>query len=93
MEDLLYRKVRSAATAGWWTILIAVIFVSVQWVGFLAMLHCRPEWMARLWGGASWETIQTMGLWLIGAFKVLIYVMTLLVVWLTIWSRKLRKLQ
>ena len=32
MNDAFEKKVRAAAVAGWWTLLIAVLFVTLQWL-------------------------------------------------------------
>ena len=79
--------------AGWWTLLIAVLFMLTVWGAFLAIMHCRPVCLPALWGGLPWETVQTLALWMIAAFRVVIWTMFLVVVWLTIWSAKLKHIQ
>lgn len=93
MEDLLHKKVRAAAIAGWWTLLVAVLMAAGLWGGLLAVSRCRPPWVMAMWGGVSWETMQTVILWAIVVFRLVIGVLFLAVVWLTIWSRRLRKMQ
>ena len=92
MDDAFYRKVRSAAIAGWWTLLVAVLMVLALWGAFLAASARRPPWVSTLWGGISWETMQTVFLWAIVVFRLTIWVMFLVVLWLTLWSRRLRRL-
>ena len=91
MNDDFAKKVRSAAIAGWWTLLIAAIFLTIQWFVFLGFVNCRPAWVVKFWGGVSWETIQTVGLWMTGIFKMIIWVFAMVVVWLSLWARGLRK--
>ncbi len=93
MDDLLHKKVRAAAVAGWWTLLIAVIFLTVVWGVFLAMLHCQCPFAKAVWGGASWDMMLSISIWAMAAFKLVIWTMFLVVVWLTIWARKLKRIQ
>ena len=92
MDDLLYKKVHAAASAGWWTLLVAVIFATIVWAAFLAMGHCKCPCVSAMWGGVSWDTIQTVAIWAMAAFKIVIWTIFLVVVWLTIWARKLKRL-
>ena len=92
MDDLLYKKVHAAAAAGWWTLMVAVIFATLAWFAFLAMNHCQCPCVSAMWGGVSWDTIRNVALWAMAAFKLVIWTIFLVVVWLTIWARKLRKL-
>ena len=50
MNEELAKRVRAAAVAGWWTLLIVVAFVTVQWLAFLWIISTKPAWMAALWG-------------------------------------------
>jgi len=95
MYDDFTKKVRSAAIAGWWTLLIAVIFLTVNWLAYLALMWCKPEWLLCVWGGCdvSWSFVQTTWIWIVGVFKMIVWVFALVVVWLSLWARRLRKLQ
>jgi hypothetical protein len=85
-------KVRSAAVAGWWTLLVAVAFAVLLWVAYLAFVKSRPGWVASLLGpDVSWETIQTIWLWIYTVYRLCIWILLLVVVWLTLWARQLRK--
>jgi hypothetical protein len=42
MNDTFEKRVRAAAVAGWWTVLIAVLFIIVQWIAYLAVMEARP---------------------------------------------------
>ena len=94
MSDDFAKRVRSAAIAGWWTLLIASIFVTIQWVAYLHMMRVKPAWVLGMWGGndVTWSTIQSMWLWFIGVFKLIIWVFAMVVIWLSLWARSLRKL-
>jgi hypothetical protein len=92
MHETFEKKVRAAAVAGWWTILIAVGFATVQWLVYLEVMATRPWWVHDLWGPeASWAFIQVVWFWAIVAIKFLIWLMVLAATWLSLWARRLRK--
>ena len=93
MNDAFEKKVRAAAVAGWWTLLIAVLFVTLQWLIYLAIMSARPAWLMTLWGpDVTWPFIQNVVFWMVAVFKLCLWVMAAAVVWLTLWARQLRKL-
>lgn len=93
MNGEFAKRVRSAAIAGWWTLLIAAIFLLVNWSAYLAIMGCKPAWMLKFWGGndIQWTTIQTIWLWFTAAFKMSVWIAAMVVVWLSLWARRLRK--
>jgi hypothetical protein len=93
MEDQFVQRVRSAAAAGWWTVLIGVIWLTVAWFAYLAVMTRRPEWVLDLWGGQdmTWVTIRNISLWAFAVFKLVLYIFVLLTIWLTLWGRMLRQ--
>jgi hypothetical protein len=48
MNDTFEKKVRSAAVAGWWVILVAVGFLLLNWLIYLAATAARPAWFLSL---------------------------------------------
>ena len=93
MNNEFVQRVKAAAVAGWWTLLIAFVFLLLAWVIFRTLLATRPEWLLTLCGpDVSWANINTMGLWLLTVFKLCIYLLALVVVWLSLWASQLRKL-
>ena len=91
MDAIFHKKVRSAAVAGWWTLLVAWLLGVAAWGAYLAVWNCRPEWMTPLWGGSSWEDMQTVTIWMFAAYKLVIWMIFLVVVWLSIWSCRLKR--
>ncbi|HXJ79138.1 MAG TPA: hypothetical protein VMS64_10695 [Candidatus Methylomirabilis sp.] len=90
MPDLFQQRIRAAAIAGWWTLLIAIGFLTLVWFVFLALISARPSWYQSLLGpGVGWEYFQNVGFWAIAIFKMCIWLMGVAVVWLTLWSRQL----
>jgi len=90
MDNDFAKKVRDAAIAGWWTVAISTAFLSISWFAYLAILSARPSWMLALWGqDMSWSTVQGVGLWAMAVFRICLYVMVAVVVWLSLWARRL----
>jgi hypothetical protein len=38
MDDLFTKKVRAAAAAGWWTLLIAYCILLIQWLAYMLIM-------------------------------------------------------
>jgi len=93
VNDPFERKVRAAAVAGWWVVLIGYALLVVTWAAFLALLSARPAWLLMMWGqgDVSWALMQTVSLWFMGVFKLVLWLMALVSLWLTLWARQLRK--
>jgi len=90
MDDPFVKKVRAAALAGWWTLLIAFCLLLAQWLMYLLIVPRQPGWLMCLWGeGLTWSSIHTIWFWGMAAFKIGLLLMTFIVIWLTIWARKL----
>jgi hypothetical protein len=93
MNDPFERRVRAAAVAGWWVVLIGYALLLVTWVAYLVLVSGRPAWLLVLWGqgDVSWAFMQTVSLWFMGVFKLFIWILILVALWLTLWARQLRK--
>ena len=39
----------------------------------------------------SWEFVETVWFWMVAIFKLCVWVLALVVVWLTLWARQLRR--
>ena len=92
MNDVFEKRVRAAAVAGWWTLLIAVGFITLQWVIYLVVMHTRPAWFLALWGpDVDWAFVHTVCFWAIVILKFTVWLMALAAIWLTLWARQLRK--
>ncbi len=93
MSEDLSKRVRAAAAAGWWTVLIGGIWLALSWLFLLVILSNEPDWMLWLWGRAdmSWADVHTIVFWFFGVFKLILFVCVLLSLWLTLWSRRLRR--
>ena len=92
MVDVFQTRVRAAAIAGWWTLLIAAAFVTVQWLGYLAIVSAKPAWVQPFFGPeATWESIRTLWLYALGFLKLSLWPLAVVALWLTLWARQLGK--
>ena len=68
MDEILRKKVRTAAVAGWWTVLIAYCILLISWISYLLIMR-HPAGMLYLWGeGITRLEIRTIWLWAMVAF-------------------------
>ncbi len=93
MNGIFQKRVRAASVAGWWTLLIGALFLTLQWIIFLWITSARPQWPMLIWGdGLSWDSIRIIWLWGAAIFKLCLWLLALVVVWLTLWARQLRRM-
>jgi hypothetical protein len=92
MNNTFEYKVRSAAVAGWWVAALGYGLVFLSWFMYLGVMSTRPEWFQCLWGQeVSWSYIQNMWMWGLVIFKLCVWLVILVALWLTVWARQLRK--
>jgi len=93
MNDAFTMKLRAAVIAGWWTLLIWWGVLAVAWLVWLCFLRARPDWMLAACGGGdlTWTALQRMVLRAIGFYKMVMYVFLMVLVWMSLWVRRLRK--
>jgi hypothetical protein len=92
VDEKFIKKVRAAAVAGWWVLLIAFGILLIQWLAFLLMMSKQPTGIVYLWGeGFTWPEIRTVWLWAMVAYKFVVGLMIFVVIWLTLWARQLAK--
>ena len=92
-SESLAKRVRAAAVAGWWTVIIMAVIMAAQWLVVLAFLQHRPAWLLSLWGGGEldWPGVHVIMLYFFGAFKLILFAAVIIVIWLTLWARRLKK--
>jgi hypothetical protein len=91
MDNAFRAKVHAAAVAAWWTFLIAAAFITIQWIGYLLVMHAKPEWALSLWGpGATWEGIGPVWFHVLLIAKLSLWPLAVAALWLTLWARSLR---
>jgi hypothetical protein len=92
MDEMFTKKVRTAAVAGWWTLLIAFCILLIQWLAYLLTMTRQPVGILCFWGnGVTWPKIRSILLWAMVAYKLGVTMMIFVVIWLTLWARQLAK--
>ena len=92
MNDAFEKRVKAAVVAGWWTVLITVAFITLQWIIYVIVMSARPAWLLSMWGpDVDWAFVQRVWFWAIAILKFILWLMILVVIWLTLWARRLRK--
>ncbi len=92
MNEPFQNRLQTLVKAGWWTLLIGAVFMAFQWIVYLAFMSLQPSWLPVLWGkGVTWDEIQKLWLWGTAVFKLFMLMLALVVTWLTLWSRLLKK--
>jgi hypothetical protein len=93
MNDTFQKKVRAAAVAAWWVVLVGYVLLTLTWGVYLVLVSARPAWMRAMWGPeVTWDFMQTVSLWFLGLFKLFLWSLFLVALWLTLWARQLHKL-
>jgi hypothetical protein len=92
MNDIFERRIRAAAIAGWWTLLVGMAVLLLQWGVYLYAASARPAWLASLWGpDVSWPIILNVWFWGMAGIKAFLGLWAVATLWLTFWARQLRK--
>lgn len=92
MNGTFEKRVRAAAVAGWWVVLIAVGLAILQVAACLFVMNTRPLWIQTMWGpDITWAVVQIVLFWLTAIFRLVVLLLVLVVLWLTLWARELRK--
>ena len=73
-------------------VLIAVAFVVLQWLVYLAVIHARPAWVLSMWGpNFDWAFVQTVWFWAIAVLKFIVWLMVLIALWFTLMGEAVEK--
>ena len=85
MVDCAYRRCLLADFRQAW--------MTVAWFVWLAILNAKPDWLLRLWGGGDldFSTIRTIVLCFFTAFKLLLFVLVIMTIWLSFWARQISR--
>jgi hypothetical protein len=92
-NDLFAKRVRAAAGAGWRTVIVAFLWITVAWCAGLWLISLKPDWLIPLWGGMiTWDEIHMVMIWFFTVFKIVFFVMIMTTIWLTFWASRLKKM-
>jgi|GEM_PF-3120301 len=86
----LVGPLRAAMRAGWWTLLIGALLITVSWLMRWVVLGLKLTWLERLWG-ASIVEIGRIWLGALVLSKLVLFVGFLACIFLTILVRELSK--
>ena len=87
MSEELRQIIYSAAVAGWWTVLIGIIWLTISWLIWRKILKAKPEWLRSLWGvDIDWKEIQSIMMTFMAVAKLILFVCLLASIWLTLWA-------
>jgi hypothetical protein len=90
----LAKRVRAAAGAAWWALIIAYLFMAGAWCGVLTLLDRKPAWAIVAWGGGEiqWGDVHRIYITFFGVLKVLLFILLVVAMWLSFWHRRLRRI-
>jgi hypothetical protein len=92
MNDTTEMRIRSAAAAAWWTLLIGMAFLFAQWILYLVLMSSRPGWLLSLWGpNLGCENMNQIWFWALALLKVFLVLIAFVALWLALWARQLRR--
>jgi len=80
-------QLRAAMRAGWWTLLIGALYITVAWLIRAAVVGWELTWVARLWG-TSIEEVARIWLGAIFLCKLMLFLCFLACIFLTILVRE-----
>ena len=81
LADIICR----AAVAGWWTVAIGVIWLTITWLIWRKIFSSKPDWLQKLWGvDMDWKEIQSLMIKFMAIGKMILFICMLLSLWLTL---------
>ena len=92
--ETLMLRLRCAVRAGWLTVLIGFIILLLSWLVWRAVGggQISPETSKLIWG-FNMADYQSEIIILFGIFKLILWEMALVMLFLTLWLRELRRCQ
>jgi len=91
MNDSFEKRLGALAATGWVVLAINLLFIVFLWGIYLIFMKIQPGWVLSFCGpNVSWSFLQEMMLWIIAACKVCFWHLALLVIWLSLWARRLQ---
>jgi hypothetical protein len=93
MNDPFEKRVRAAAAGLWWTIVLTVVALWLQWWLF-RRTSTNPQWF-HVWvvdkSGLSFQEMRAIWLWMLIGLKSFVWLAIFIATWLTLWARQMRK--
>ena len=86
MSEELRHIIIKAAEAGWWTVLLGAVWLTISWLIWRGILKAKPKWIQNLWGvDMDWKEIQSIMIIFMAVAKLILFVCILASIWLTLW--------
>ena len=87
MTEEFEEVVEAAAAAGWWTVLIGAIWVTVAWLIWRSVIKSKPAWLMKLWGfELEWKEVQRIMFYSMAIMKMVLFICILICIWLSLWA-------
>ena len=87
MTEEFEEVVEAAAAAGWWTVLIGAIWVTVAWLIWRSVIKSKPAWLMKLWGfDLEWKEVQRIMFYSMAIMKMVLFICILICIWLSLWA-------
>jgi hypothetical protein len=90
-ESDAVRALRLAIRAGWWTVLVGVLILAYAYVAGLLVLKIHPGLVTAVSGGVDLQEFRNAWFYFLAAFKFLLLVAVLLLIWAHLWTRSLMR--
>ena len=85
MDPEFAQIVKAAAVAGWWTVLIAAIWITFAWLVWRSVIKSKPAWLMKLWGfDLGWDEVQKVMFYFIALMKMILFILILICIWLSL---------
>ncbi|MDY6914303.1 MAG: hypothetical protein SVT52_07605 [Planctomycetota bacterium] len=93
MNGQLSQRARAAAVALWQVVVIGMVWMTAGWLIWMGVMRNQPEWYRCCWGSQmDWDAMQTVVVCFFGLWKLMLFAMVLAALWLTLWSRRLKRI-
>ena len=85
MDPEFAQIVKAAAVAGWWTVLIAAIWITFAWLVWRSVIKSKPAWLMKLWGfDLGWDEVQRIMFYFMAIMKMILFILILICIWLSL---------
>jgi len=92
MNQPFEKNLKAAVGPGWCIWLIAVVGMTAHWFTYRHFMTTKPDWILEMMGpDMTWAESQKLWLLILVLGRMFIGAFLLLMLWLTLWSRKLNR--
>jgi hypothetical protein len=92
MDQPFEKKLKAAVGTGWLVFLIVLVAHIGQLFACHQMMQTKPGWILDLMGpDISWDDVKWVTLLYLTLWRTTAGILVLVLLWLTLWSRKLNR--